>query len=923
MPQTTKKKPASKSSSNKKSPAKKSTASRKSTSSRKRKKKGSQLTLQEIIFESNLKNSLIFVIGLILAIIALFPGGEGSLWSNIHTSYYSLTGICGFFFPLVTLFFGIINTLNKSFKKQTIRALEILAILICVCGFIHINTVAATELSYTENIREVFYSDHGLTNGGVIGAAFGGAFFALTKSRVISNILCTLIFIAVLMLTFGITLLNLFTKMEKPAKKVSEKTGEAIEKTKTDYERIRRERAEYRETRIRNKTLRNDPAVIVKDFYKENDTEKSSEAGQAAHTPDTEKEKDDSQDNSFELNNQDMFTIFGKKVAPNTKEQTSPASDESSVPAKIFSFDTAAKKQKESEPKEETFTDFSDLGNEEALPIFKELPQNAKQDEKPVKVDPLTKEEAAVISNELDEALSEKPETVYVKPPMDCLNRPQMGKKNYNENELKANGERLISALNSFNVNASIVNVVPGPTVTRYELSPAPGVKISKFTGLADDLALHMAAPAGLRIEAPIPNKAAIGIEIPNKNKVTVTFREIIDTEKFKNAKSKLNVALGKDIAGEPVYSDLAKMPHLLVAGTTGSGKSVCLNTMIVSLLYNATPDEVKILLIDPKQVEFGVYNGLPHLLVPVVSDPRKASGALGWAVTEMLSRYKTLNANGVRDIGAYNSLCEEREDLVKMPQIVIFIDELSDLMTVAPAEVEDSIQRLAQMARAAGMHLVVATQRPSVDVITGVIKANIPSRIALTVKSQIDSRTIIDSAGAEKLMGYGDMLYYPVGVPKPIRVQGSYLTDAEIENVVNFIRSNGAANYDDAVQQEIERQAVQEKKSGNSDKDSSNGIDSGDDLLMRAIELFVGTPEKASISALQRHLGLGFAKAGRLMDTLEEKGIVGSHEGSKPRKVLITKAQWYEMNAMSDVSAAPAAEDIPFDEDDTGSDTE
>ena len=318
-------------------------------------------------------------------------------------------------------------------------------------------------------------------------------------------------------------------------------------------------------------------------------------------------------------------------------------------------------------------------------------------------------------------------------------------------------------------------------------------------------------------------------------------------------------------------------------------------------------------LLIDPKQVEFGIYNGLPHLLVPVVSDPRKASGALGWAVTEMLSRYKTLNANGVRDIAAYNSLCDERDDIQKLPHIVIFIDELADLMTVAPAEVEDSIQRLAQMARAAGMHLVVATQRPSVDVITGVIKSNIPSRIALTVKSYVDSKIIIDTGGAEKLMGNGDMLYYPVGVPKPVRIQGCYLSDAEIENVVQFIKANSSTNYDDAVQQEIDRQAVAEKKKS-SDEPTNSSVDSGDDLLHRAIELFVGAPEKASISALQRHLGLGFAKAGRLMDTLEQKGIVGPHMGSKPRNVLITKAQWYEMNALSgNDSQSESSKDTEF----------
>ena len=350
-------------------------------------------------------------------------------------------------------------------------------------------------------------------------------------------------------------------------------------------------------------------------------------------------------------------------------------------------------------------------------------------------------------------------------------------------------------------------------------------------------------------------------------------------------------------------------MPHLLIAGTTGSGKSVALNAMIVSLLYNATPDEVKLLLIDPKQVEFSVYNGIPHLLVPVVSDPRKASGALGWAVKEMIDRYKRLNDNGVRDIKAYNTLCQTDDELQKMPQIVIVIDELSDLMAVAPSEVEDSIMRLAQMARAAGIHLVVATQRPSVDVITGLIKANIPSRIALSVSSQIDSRTIIDSAGAEKLLGLGDMLFCPVGAPKPIRIQGCYLSDKEIEQVVEFTKKQGESNYDEDVASEIERQAAQEKKKpGSGSSDSLD--DSTKDLLMKAAEFVISNPDKASISALQRKLSLGFAKAGRMMDELEERGIVGPHEGSKPRKVLMTKAQWLEMNALQPDSLGDEAEE-------------
>lgn len=505
--------------------------------------------------------------------------------------------------------------------------------------------------------------------------------------------------------------------------------------------------------------------------------------------------------------------------------------------------------------------------------------------------------------------IENKPEKAYVLPPVNLLNLPKGQQVSQTSAELQANGEKLIRALRSFNVEASLINIVPGPSVTRYEVAPAPGVKISRFTSLAEDLALHLAAPAGVRIEAPIPNKSAIGIEIPNSGRITVPIRSIIDSDNYRKNKSLLKVALGKDISGVPVCADLAKMPHLLIAGTTGSGKSVALNAMIVSLLYNATPDEVKLLLIDPKQVEFSVYNGIPHLLVPVVSDPRKASGALGWAVKEMIDRYKRLNDNGVRDIKAYNTLCQTDDELQKMPQIVIVIDELSDLMAVAPSEVEDSIMRLAQMARAAGIHLVVATQRPSVDVITGLIKANIPSRIALSVSSQIDSRTIIDSAGAEKLLGLGDMLFCPVGAPKPIRIQGCYLSDKEIEQVVEFTKKQGESNYDEDVASEIERQAAQEKKKPGSD--SSDSLDdSTKDLLMKAAEFVISNPDKASISALQRKLSLGFAKAGRMMDELEERGIVGPHEGSKPRKVLMTKAQWLEMNALQPDSLGDEAEE-------------
>lgn len=490
-------------------------------------------------------------------------------------------------------------------------------------------------------------------------------------------------------------------------------------------------------------------------------------------------------------------------------------------------------------------------------------------------------------------ASSEKKE--YVFPPISCLKKGSGSDGALNEAELKANAEKLVDTLKSFGVETRIVGFSRGPAVTRYEIQPAAGVKISKITNLADDIALNLAA-SGVRIEAPIPNKPAVGIEIPNRTRNGVSLREIIDTEAFRNAKSKLNIALGKDITGEIVYADLQSMPHLLVAGTTGSGKSICLNTMIISILYNATPDEVKLILIDPKQVEFTKYNGIPHLLVPVVSNPNKASGALAWAVTEMLKRYKIFADNGVRDIAGFNSICEA-SGLERMPQVVIFIDEFSDLMMVAPTEVEDSVCRLAQMARAAGMHLVIATQRPSVDVITGVIKSNIPSRIALTVKSNVESRIMLDEGGAEKLLGKGDLLYNPISAVKPIRVQGAFVSDKEVEDVVNFIKKQGETSYDDEVIQEIERQAAAKDKKKSSDVEA--GDSDADEMLPKAIEVVVEA-QMASTTLLQRKLKLGYARAARIVDELEQRNIVGPYEGSKPRKVLISKQQWLEMNAMS-----------------------
>ncbi|MCR4594429.1 MAG: DNA translocase FtsK, partial [Clostridiales bacterium] len=514
------------------------------------------------------------------------------------------------------------------------------------------------------------------------------------------------------------------------------------------------------------------------------------------------------------------------------------------------------------------------------------------------------------VKEENDQA--EEEQAPYIYPPIDCLALPKSGNTADFESELKSNAEKLVETLRSFNVETRIVDIAHGPAVTRYELQPAAGVKISKITGLADDIALNLAA-SGVRIEAPIPGKAAVGIEVPNKSRNAVTLREVIDQDEYKNNKSRLMIGLGKDIAGNFVYCDIAKMPHLLVAGTTGSGKSVCLNSMIVSILFNASPDEVKLVMIDPKQVEFNVYNGIPHLIHPVVSDPRKAAGTLGWAVTEMLRRYKLFSESSVRDISGYNSVCEgEGKD--KLPQIVIFIDELSDLMMAAPGEVEDSICRLAQMARAAGMHLVIATQSPRVDVITGLIKANIPSRIALSVSSSTDSRVIMDTTGAEKLLGNGDMLYYPVGIAKPIRVQGCFLSEKEVESVVKFIKKQASDVYDEEVKKEIDKQTAALGAGKKSSASSSSGDESNeekDDMYEAAVEAVVEA-QSASTTLLQRKLKLGYARAARIIDQLEENNVIGPYEGSKPRRVLISKQQWYEMSAMqSDEPVQESIQDI------------
>ena len=543
--------------------------------------------------------------------------------------------------------------------------------------------------------------------------------------------------------------------------------------------------------------------------------------------------------------------------------------------SKLFDVEKEVKKNKKEKEKEEPTQ----------APEFIEDTLFKQQEEK--------KEDKTKQVLQLEHTLTVEDEN-YEFPPLTLLSEGEAKGIKGGKRALADTASKLQKTLYSFGVSAKVENVSVGPAITRYELKPAEGVRVSKIANLADDIALNLAAKT-IRIEAPIPGKQAVGIEVPNEESEVVHLRDILENEKFKEHKSKLAFALGKDVSGDSIVTDIAKMPHVLIAGATGSGKSVCINTLISSIIYKAKPSEAKLIMIDPKIVELSVYNGIPHLLIPVVTDPKKAAGALAWAVQEMENRYAMFAAKGVRDLKGYNEAVEKEDNFGKLPHIVIIIDELADLMMVAKGDVEDAICRLAQKARAAGMHLVIATQRPSVDVITGLIKANIPSRIAFAVSSQVDSRTILDQVGADKLLGKGDMLFFPTGAPKPVRIQGAFISDKEVEKVVNFIKANGGeTTYREDITEYIE-------KANSTDKEIDEGaLDSDDEtdpLLNDAIETVIETGQ-ASTSFIQRKFKVGYARAGRIIDQMEERGIISGYQGSKPREVLMTKDRWDELNS-------------------------
>ncbi len=786
----------------------------------------------------------------------------GAVWAAMRNIIFGLFGISSFILPLFLIFISVVPLLKKDSREYKIKVVEGFVLYTVAISFLHI-IYADSALSYGQQIESAFnlfkeYNGTGLQYGfGVYGAIFGGLSLMFTGSyKLAAGIFTFLIFLACLIFFAGTSILKLLQKLKKPVEAVSEYAEEKIDGIKTSVSESTMER-------------RSKKAKAAEEGRRE-----------STHQVDLDIPLDD----DVPVEDVGVDPILGTQ-----EPEALPDADFDDVMAAI-----------EDEPQEEPFV--------EAVPVDEvEISQPATSEtvevDEPYSDFDVDEETGEVIEETVTEEA--EPEVIYELPSLELLDEPKRSSKAGNAAELREKGEIIVKTLQSFGVGTRIVEICQSPSVTRFELQPEPGVKISKITALADDLAMNLAA-SGVRIEAPIPNKNAVGIEVPNAEKAMVTLREILETDAFRTAKSKINVALGRDIQGESTCADLAKMPHLLVAGTTGSGKSVCLNAMIMSLLFNAKPDEVKLIMIDPKKVEFTVYKSIPHLLVPVVSDPRKASGALSWAVTQMDKRYALFAENGVRNLQSYNAYAVSN-GLPKLPQIVIIIDELSDLMMAASNEVEDSICRLAQKARAAGMHLIVATQRPSVDVITGLIKANIPSRIAFAVKSQIDSRTIIDTQGAEKLLGNGDMLYCPVGLSKPVRVQGCYVSDDEIERVIEFVTSQGDVKYDDAVMQEIEINAAQsgsKKKGGAEVEMESSTSDSGfdDDMTPKAIEVVIEAG-MASTTLLQRKLKLGYARAARIIDELAEKGIIGPYEGSKPRKVLITKEQWYQMQANSSVS--------------------
>lgn len=901
---------------------------------------------------------ILFAIGVLLVlftIIGLISGmgrSEGDSLNMLDMIYSFLCGVFGFtvfFTGPILIYVAILIATDKSRTSILTKLLQLSGGIVILSTAIQIFFVGSVGEGTTDFIGAVasLYSDGTrLTGGGIIGGL--PAWILLMFGNVGAIVIIILIAFVFVMLISRKSLMDFLGAVGKPVKKAAVTAKEKHAQHKEEMEALRREQEQLRlqaesENKERLAQLEMNTVgsekTTLKDRQKENIEEQKKDSdnfinelknynGIVSPKPDeavqqsSEKLPDIAPESDIHTSCEKLpdLPAMTDKSADSTVENADYEKQISNVNAesKDIVCDTAGTVDEypplpdyppeEVNPVEAALNSFIEEANGEQETIRQREEQFVNDVSAPVSEPVDTVVGKTIGDNAADEhsdedEISEKLYTVTIDPdnhplpPTALLDEIMPGKAQEDiDRELETNANTIVEALRSFGVQTKCIGTCRGPSVTRYELQPAAGVKISKITGLADDIALNLAS-SGIRIEAPIPNKPAVGIEVPNKIRDTVPFRQLIESNEIAEKKSKLAAVLGKDISGEIVIADIAEMPHLLIAGTTGSGKSVCVNSIIMSILFRSKPEEVRFIMIDPKAVEFMAYNGIPHLLIPVVTDPKKAAGALNWAVGEMLKRYSMFSEYNVRNIHGYNSLADKDPDMKKMEQIVIFIDELADLIMASKNEVEDSICRLAQMARAAGMHLVIATQRPTVDVVTGLIKANIPSRIALKVSSGTDSRVIMDEQGAEKLLGKGDMLFKSVSMPKPTRVQGCWISDKEVERVVDFLKNKFELDYDDDVMKEVERQA--ELVKGNDKSSDSVGFESGDidvsdDKLEDAIRIVVENGQ-ASVSTLQRKLKLGFGRAARLVDVMEEMGIVGPSQGSKPREVLMTKEQYYE----------------------------
>ena len=853
-------KPAPKQTVAKKKPAQKpAQAAKKNTKQQKPQSKPPQSNSMTAVRERENRrfwSYILFFFG-ILELLITFVEGDG-LWKWLHELNRGLFGVTVFLFAPMIIYVALMIASDVTHNKVIAKVVEGSVLMLLISGMAQIIQVGSVDgSSFWLKLVGLFNDGKQLRGGGLASALLGWPLLSLFK-RVGAGIVIVLVAFTFIMLLTNVTLPQLLKAISKPFVKSYEAVNE---------ERIERAAQPPKPPREKKEPKRNGRVDIAK-FYPDDGPDTAAEA----FVPVAEAEEATDKVDAAKID-MPVAPVTAPGIPQERLEETAKTTD-----------------------------------NEELKKIIENAIGDSRE-EKKSKDEPVKPPVVNVDKNgqttffEKDNKIS-----AYVYPPVDILKYAKNPvASEIVQQEIQEKSAKLVETLETYGAKTRIVGIHRGPSVTRYELQPAAGVRVSKITGLADDIALNLAAMS-VRIEAPVPGKACIGIEVPNDHRDTVSLRELIDSDEYRKAKGKLTFAVGKDIEGNIIIGDIAKMPHMLVAGTTGSGKSVFTNSIILSILYHASPDEVKLILIDPKKVEFPIYNKIPHLLIPVVTEPLKAAGALGWAVNEMNKRYLMFEANNVKNLQEFNDMVlEERnkpaeeQDEVRakidlLPQIVIVVDEFADLMMAARSEVEDSVLRLAQLARAAGIHMIIATQSPRADVLTGLIKSNIPSRVSLSVSSNVDSRVILDESGAEKLLGNGDLLYKPVGVKKPIRMQSGYAATSEIREVVNFLKNEHTAEYSDEVIAEVEENTPQPKDSGSAGSDNVS-VNPDDDLVNQAISIIVQT-NNASTAFLQRKLKLGFPRAARIMDEIEEMGIIGPQEGSKARKINITKEEWAEMQA-------------------------